>query len=291
MRVGVYRYSALGDIAAAIPVLRAFKESPVVLTSPFGYELLKDEFETIIVQRSKKVFDTFRFLLEAKRSVDLFIDLQNNDRSRFLRFFFDSITNEGVALEQGVTHIFYDIAKKSNLVGELDVSFSPKERSYIVLNTGSSPKWISKRLPLRKWREFSEVLYERFGLPFLLTGDKNEVEYVREVARAVVGKKEVIAGKTSISELKRVLKDAYLVVSTDSAPMHIAAVQKTPTIGIFGATNWIVSAPFGPWSVALYDRTLFKDGKPFAKNRLQVDNYYENIDIKEGLYAIEKFLS
>jgi ADP-heptose:LPS heptosyltransferase len=145
-------------------------------------------------------------------------------------------------------------------------------------------------LPLRKWREFSEVLYERFGLPFLLTGDKSEVEYVSEVAKAVVGKKEVIAGKTSISELKRVLKDAYLVVSTDSAPMHIAAVQKTPTIGIFGATNWIVSAPFGPWSVALYDRTLFKDGKPFAKNRLEVGNYYDNIDINEALERLKLYL-
>ncbi len=286
MNIGVYRYSALGDIAASIPVLKAFVKEPIVLTSPLGYELVKDEFETIIVQRSKGVVDLMKFLWEAKQKVELFVDLQNNDRSRFLRLFFDSVSNKGVSFNQSVTHIFYDIAKKSSLVGELDTSFTPKERSYIVLNTGSSPKWISKRLPLHKWREFSEVLYERFGLPFVLTGDKNEVEYVQEVAKVIVGNKEVIAGKTTISDLKKVLKEAFLVVSTDSAPMHIAAVQKTPTIGLFGATNWVISAPYGPWSIALHDPVV----RLPENNRLEVGNYYEGIDITDGLDRLASYL-
>ncbi len=289
MRVGVYRYSALGDIAAALPVLRAFKEPPIILTSPMGRALLEDEFDAFEVLESKSVVDMARFLLRLKRrKLGLFIDLQNNDRSRFLRTFFKSITNEGVSFEQSVTYIFYDIAKKSGLVDKLDMRFTKKSPSYIVLNTGSSPKWLSKRLPLHKWREFSEVLYDRFGLPFVLTGDCSEVAYVQEIARHIVGKVEVVAGKTGLQDLKKILREAYLVVSTDSAPMHIAAVQKTPTIGIFGATNWIVSAPFGPWSVALWDKERFM--KPPRKNLLEIGDYYEGVRIEEGLARLSSYL-
>ncbi|BCD67522.1 glycosyltransferase family 9 protein [Nitratiruptor sp. YY09-18] len=289
MKFGIYRFSALGDIAASIPVFKAFEQKPTILTSPMGYELLKDEFEDIIILKSKNIIDVLQFIYRLKKEhLGLFIDLQNNDRSRFIRSFFKNIDNKGVDFDQSVTYIFYDIAKKSRLVGELDVNFTKKERSYIVLNVGSSPKWISKRLPFHKWHEFSEILYERFGLEFVLTGDKNEQEYVEELSRHIVGKKEVVAGKTNLQELKNILKNAYLTVSTDSAPMHISAVYKTPTIGLFGATNWIRSAPFGPWSVALYDKKQFS--KPPKVNRVAVGDYYENIDISDGLKQLEQFL-
>ncbi|MRI83449.1 MAG: hypothetical protein C6I00_03425 [Nitratiruptor sp.] len=289
--IGVYRYSALGDIAAALPVLRAFKEPPIILTSPMGYELLKDEFEEFIVLPSKRVWDLIPFITKARRRIDSFIDLQNNDRSRFIRLFFPEVfTNRAIPWRGGASEYFHAIAAQSGVVGELDYSFTPKEPTYIVLNTGSSPKWHSKRLPDYKWQEFSRILHERFGLPFLLTGDRSEREYVEHIARQLVGRVEVVAGKTSIAELKELLGQAFLVVSTDSAPMHIAAVQKTPTIGLFGATNWINSAPFGPWSVALYDRRLFPDGRPFPSNRREVGPYYEGIDLEEGLQRLEGYL-
>ncbi|BCD62716.1 ADP-heptose:LPS heptosyltransferase II [Nitratiruptor sp. YY08-26] len=289
MSVGVFRYSALGDIAAAIPVLRAFRKKPLILTSPVGHALLEDEFDDFVILQNKSPFEVARFIYALKkRQLELFIDLQNNDRSRFTRLFFQSIDNREVSFKQSVTNIFYDIAKKSNLVEPLDYSFKKKEPTYIVLNTGSSPKWISKRLPVHKWREFSKILIDRFGLPFVLTGDESEREYVEEIAKNIVGKKEVVAGKTTIQDLKKILREAFIVVSTDSAPMHIAAVQKTPTIGLFGATNWIVSAPFGPWSVALWDKKRF--ARPPVKNLQAVGDYYEGIDLQEGLQKLAPYL-
>ncbi|MRI58351.1 MAG: hypothetical protein C6H99_02475 [Epsilonproteobacteria bacterium] len=284
--IGVYRYSALGDIAAALPVIRALTE-PVVVTSGLGAQLLADESVEVVELGSKGVGELLKnALILRRRGIKRLIDLQNNDRSRLLRLFFEAFTNKGVSFDQSVTHIFYDIAKKSGEIGELDTDFTPKPKEYIVLNMGSSPKWLSKRLPEHKWREFSEVLHERFGLPFVLTGDRSEREYVEHVAKKLVGRVEIAAGKTSIQELKSLLSGAFLCVSTDSAPMHIAAAQKTPTIGLFGATNWIVSAPFGPWSVALHD----KNNPLPTKNRLEIGDYYEGIDIEEGLDRLRDYV-
>jgi len=289
MKFGVYRFSALGDIASSIPVLKSFNKKPIVLTSSVGYELLKDEFEEIVVLKSKNILDVVKFIYRLKKEkIELFIDLQNNDRSRFIRSFFKYVDNSGVSFNKSVTYIFYDIVKKSGMVGKLDTNFEKKEKSYIVLNAGSSQKWVSKRLPFYKWREFSKILQEHFGLEFILTGDKSEVDYVKELSKYIVGKQEIVAGKTDLQDLKKILKNAYLTVSTDSAPMHISAVYKTPTIGLFGATNWIVSAPFGPWSVALYDKQIFTT--PPSKNRVEIGNYYENINILDGIKQIEKYL-
>ena len=287
------RFSALGDIATTIPYLKLLNQ-PLIITSPMGFELLKDEFENFDVINPRSFFDRWRIGKKIKEF--RVFDFQNNRKSRSItkrvKYIYD---NRFMSIEEirsrPIWRSYELILQNAGIEQKPDTNFQPKEKSYIVLNAGSSPKWTSKRLPLHKWKEFSEILYERFGLPFVLTGDKSEAEYVQDVAKVVVGKKEVIAGKTSIQELKKVLKEAYLVVSTDSAPMHIAAVQKTPTIGLFGATNWILSRPFGPWSTVVYDKELFKDGKPFEKNRKEIGKYYENIDIKEGLNEIEKFLT
>ncbi len=125
---------------------------------------------------------------------------------------------------------------RSGCFQSLDMAPEPRERSYIVLNAGSSEKWISKRLPVEKWIEISRLLDERFGLEFVLTGSADEREYVQSLARHLPVSCRVVAGKTSLPELKGILREAFLTVSTDSGPMHISAVMKTPR-------PWVCSVP------------------------------------------------
>lgn len=288
----VMRFSALGDIAGTIPTLRALSVKPTIITTAIGKELLKDEYENFIILKDKKVFSILSLILRIrKEKFKILLDFQCNDRSRFISKFSNAkVFNNHLLDTNHSTNIFFDIAKQANIVQALDTTFIPKEKSYIVLNCGSSPKWISKRLPFEKWHQISTLLYERYHLPFLLTGDTLEKEYIEEVAQYIVGTKEVVAGKTTIQELKKILKDAFLTVSTDSAPMHIAAVQKTPTIGLFGPTNWIRSAPYGPWSVAIYDTLFYADSIPPKRSMLEQNNYFSHIDITPALDKLSPYL-
>ncbi len=286
------RFSALGDIATTIPYLHLL-DNPLIVTSKIGYELLKDEFDRFHIIDPGSWWQRFK----TKKLLKDFmvIDFQNNRKSRSMTKGLHNVYNNTfLSIDEIMSAPIYKsyekILARAGIDVKLDMSFKRKELTFIVLNMGSSPKWLSKRLPKKKWIEFSKILWDRFSLPFVLTGDKGEVEYVSDIARELVGKVENVVGKTSLQDLKKILKEAYLVVSTDSAAMHIAAVQKTPTIGLFGATNWILSRPFGPWSVAIYDKILFPDGKPFAKNKKEIGNYYEHIDLNDGLEALEKFL-
>ncbi|MES9904923.1 MAG: glycosyltransferase family 9 protein [Sedimenticola sp.] len=292
-KVGIIRFSALGDIASALPVMRACREEPLIITSPLGESLLRDEFDDILVLQNKRL-GTVIGLVRAlrKRRLEVITDLQSNDRSKIICRFSatDYVNSNGIDQQQQTTRILHDIAMRSGCFQSLDMAPEPRERSYIVLNAGSSEKWISKRLPVEKWIEISRLLDERFGLEFVLTGSADEREYVQSLARHLPVSCRVVAGKTSLPELKGILREAFLTVSTDSGPMHISAVMKTPTMGLFGATNWIRSAPFGPWSIALYDRRYFSDGTPPQQSQQQPGPYYDNIDIEQGLTQLQTYL-
>lgn|GEM_PF-479956 len=292
-KVAVIRFSALGDIMSATPTIRSLKYKPTIITSPIGKSLLEDEFDNFIVLENKNILSLIKLILEIrKQNFDIVLDFQCNDRSHFISKFIDAniYNNDNISSDNYNRNIFNLIATQSRILGNIDYTFKAKERNYIVLNTGSSPGWESKRLPFSKWKEISQLLTNRYNLPFILTGSPDEIEYVKEIEKSIVGECENKAGKTSIQELKSVLNNAFLTISTDSGPMHMSAIMATPTIGIFGPTNWIKSSPFGPWSTIVYDKIYFKDLKPLKQNSRELNNYFDNIDISEALESLSEYL-
>lgn len=286
--LAVMKFSALGDIARILPFLRAMKEQPCIITSPVGKAFLEDEFDDFIVLKDKSAWSHIRLIREIrKRKFSVLIDLQGNDRCRFIDYF------SGTTVDKEYKHI--DKSNCSSRVREIykeasriTVCRNKTAAEYIVFNIGSSAKWAAKRPPAEKWQEFAEIVNARFGLPIKLTGSADEVEYVNSIAADLPGDIEVVAGQTNLIELKALLADAFLVVSTDSAALHIAAVQGTPTIGIFGSTTWKGKLPYD-WAKGLYDHTYYPDGNmPTCIE--QIDNYYDQIDIQEGLSALGVYL-
>lgn len=288
------RFSALGDIAAALPVLRAFRQPPLIVTSAAGRELLADEFEDFLILRSKRLKDVLRLILELRRApLEGLVDLQCNDRSRAvgrlsgLRRF----DNAGLKKGQSATRLLHAIALKTGAVGDLDTAFSPKPNAYIVLNAGSSPGWESKRLPLDLWQEIGRILWERFELPFRLPGAPDERPYLDQVLARLPGRgHRNLGGATDLPAFKALLHDACLTVSTDSAAMHLSAACKTPTIGLFGPTNWVRSAPFGPWSTVAFSAARYPDRRPPEKSQRAPGDYFAGLDIRPALERLADFL-
>jgi heptosyltransferase-1 len=68
------------------------------------------------------------------------------------------------------------------------------------------------------------------------------------LARAVVdasGGTARVAPATTIADLLALAREASLVVSGDTGPLHIAAAAGTPTVAIFGPTD---PGRNGPWA-------------------------------------------
>lgn len=85
-------------------------------------------------------------------------------------------------------------------------------------------------------------IFKKRGLPIVLIGGAQS-SAERAVGQSMVekiaaggGRAASLVGETTIGELKAVIEQASLVVANDSAPVHVAAAFRVPTVAVFGPT-------------------------------------------------------
>ena len=114
-------------------------------------------------------------------------------------------------------------------------------KKIILIAPGS--KWFTKKWPEEYFRTLTQNLVKRDDLLIVITGGKEEKEINLELDSKVLD----LRGEITLLELAELTKRAVLVVSNDSAPIHItSAFPDTRIIGIFGPT--VKDFGFFPWS-------------------------------------------
>lgn len=97
------------------------------------------------------------------------------------------------------------------------------------------------RSPYRRWDKaplarLVRTLRQRDGGPVILSGGAEDRDLGEELVRECGAGVENTAGMTSVSELARLLSGAGVVVSPDTASLHLAAALGVPTVGLFFAS-------------------------------------------------------
>ncbi|MHC4532981.1 MAG: glycosyltransferase family 9 protein [Planctomycetota bacterium] len=114
--------------------------------------------------------------------------------------------------------------------------------NYVVFIPGSAHD--DKRWPVERFAELAGKISSKFGLPITATGDACEAALIEKLKGLSDVPVANIAGKTSLSELVVLLKNARLVVSNDTGPGHIAAALSTPLVLMFSWSNPARIAPY-----------------------------------------------
>ena len=116
-----------------------------------------------------------------------------------------------------------------------------ENKKIILIAPGS--KWFTKKWPEEYFRILIQNLVKRDDLLIVITGGKEEKEIELNLDSKVLD----LRGEITLLELAELTKRAVLVVSNDSAPIHItSAFPDTRIIGIFGPT--VKEFGFFPWS-------------------------------------------
>jgi heptosyltransferase-2 len=102
-----------------------------------------------------------------------------------------------------------------------------------------------KRWPREKFAEFISLLDESCGVKVILVGDKDDVSINRYIARDSKAKPIDLSGKTSLAQLACLLSSSSLLVTNDSAVLHLASYLNVPVVALFGPTDEL---KYGPWS-------------------------------------------
>ena len=107
-------------------------------------------------------------------------------------------------------------------------------RGYVVINPGAA--WPNKRWPAERFGELAAAIRERTGLHSLVTWGPAEHDLADAVCRASSGAAHA-APPTTIADLAMLMRDAALVISGDTGPLHIAAAMGAPLVGLYGPTS------------------------------------------------------
>ena len=282
MNILIIHTAFIGDIVLSTALVSKVKEkypdsNIYYLTTPLGKEILKNnpKIKEIIVydKRGKdKGFGAFISFVRKIRKLKIDICLTPH---RYLRSSILSLLS-GAKIRVGYDiaslafvynkKIKYDKTKHEveKLLSFIDdntkrykLEMYPSEKDKIKIDTllkkllnnkkiiliAPGSKWFTKKWPEEYFRILIQNLVKRDDLLIVITGGKEEKEIELNLNSKILD----LRGEITLLELAELTKRAVLVVSNDSAPIHItSAFPDTRIIGIFGPT--VKEFGFFPWS-------------------------------------------
>jgi lipopolysaccharide heptosyltransferase III len=221
-----------------------------------------------------RVTDAGQWFALAKRKFDYCLDFSRNDRSAFLtllsgakkRLTYSTIRREPlrqlsynefvpsrVRFVHTVDHHLallaplgvHDVSRRIHLV----LPRAAKNRAaaviaehnlgddFVVIHPGSARAekfWLARR-----WAEVADRMSIQGGHRFVLTGGKSrmEQEHIAGIKKHLHGSVADLSGQLDLLSLAALLERARLLVTIDSAPMHLAGALGIPQVALFGPTN------------------------------------------------------
>ncbi len=278
-RILVIRFSAMGDVAMTLPVLKLIlKENPdleiTLLTEkklsclfenndrliPFGADLKKSYKGILGLKRLHSE-------LSRKYKFDAIIDLHNVLRSNILDTFFRisgtpvykidkqrSVKRKMIQTKKlyplpHTTDRYFDVFKQAGLkIKSKEFNFPSifiSDKDYKItesfINSFPGPyiafapfaKHPTKSFPVNKSEELIRALSENYTV-FLLGGTENSIQF-NVWEKSIPNTHSTI--HLNLVQQIALMSHVKVVISMDSANMHLAAIQGIPVISIWGATH------------------------------------------------------
>ena len=308
MRILIVKPSSLGDVVHGLRVIAQAKGSGsdlnvdwVIKRGLSGILIASAIVNTIFFYDRGKGF--FRYAnLAAKirrRNYDFILDMQGLIRSAFLVKLAKGVRKLGRADGREFSTLFYDsIGEKdrSIRIHAIDrmlpfltaLGISDFDESLPLQFSGSSLNGKLKKLLLGKKNVllFPESRRKEKVWPFfkdlvkMLSSDRRFRVVVAgaESHRNEFSESLDLRGKVSLNELPALVGHADLVVSNDSAPLHVASAMGRPSVSLFGPTDPV---RYGPYPADSDDSVVLH--APSRKiEDLQINTVYRAVAEKLG---------
>lgn len=119
---------------------------------------------------------------------------------------------------------------------------------FVLMNPGAA--WPNKRWPAERFGALARRIRERAGLRSAVLWGPGDTALAGAVV-AASGGAAVAAPETTVADIVALARDAVLLVSGDTGPIHLAAAAGTPIVGIYGPTDPARNGPWDPRDVSV----------------------------------------
>ena len=153
------------------------------------------------------------------------------------------IRSFGIQETTSIPQIFVSTATKNKMGRLLAAENIASKNGYVTINPFS--RWSYKEWGIDKWRQITFFIWQKYKMPALILGSEEEKGRADELTVANPSPTYNLAGKTTLQEMAGLLQMSRLHIGVDSAAPHIAAAVGTPTLTIYGPSDWRDWAPPG----------------------------------------------
>ncbi|MDD5428226.1 MAG: glycosyltransferase family 9 protein [Candidatus Omnitrophica bacterium] len=278
-RILVITLSNIGDIILTTPVIRTLAtEFPGVridvMVGPQGRGIFEKDpsiFKVIIYDKHIPISEKRRLQIKLKKlHYDLVVDIRNtvfpmliapkyrtSTIQRFPRSVIHSKARhlhrlKSLGIEGTESLAYIHITKED----EEYVDTLIKERGItdpiVVVNAGS--KSHLKRWAADGFAEISDRLISDCKASVVLVGLMEDEAIVKEVASKMKQRPHILVGKTNIRQLAALLKRSRLLVTNDSAPLHLGCAVGVKVVALFGPTDARKYGPTGEFDVVISEK-------------------------------------
>ena len=117
------------------------------------------------------------------------------------------------------------------------VRFAKVGDDFVCFHPGSART--EKFWEARRWAKVIDRCASETGMSCVLTGGRSSMEQaqISAIKAETTSNPIDLSGKTNLLTLAALVRQARLLVTVDSAPMHFAAAWETPQVVLFGPTN------------------------------------------------------
>ena len=262
-RILVITLSNIGDIVLTTPVIDVLeKEFPHVridvMVGPNGKEIFKNHprvFKTIVYDKHIPVTEKQRLINKLRKlKYDLIVDLRNTlfpflvgakyrtspiqrGSEKSLLHKKDWHLRKLKQLGMNINNACFSIHTSKSDKDYVDrlINGISDEDNFVAVSPGA--KSLIKRWRKDGFIQLCEKLIEELELSLVMIGDHNDNELANEIKDAVGNKVHNFTGKTSINQLAYLLKRSKMLVTNDSAPLHIGSAVGTKVLAVFGPTD------------------------------------------------------
>ncbi|MGD0020747.1 MAG: glycosyltransferase family 9 protein [Smithellaceae bacterium] len=149
----------------------------------------------------------------------------------------------GIKEKNAIPKIFVSQTIRDNVLEILSAEKIDTSRRFITINPFS--RWPYKEWDINKWKHLISFVWGKYKIPSLITGSEEERKKADAFSSAMNFPVYNMAGKSTLRELAALLQMSRLHIGVDSAAPQIAAAVGTPTLTIYGPSDWREWAPPG----------------------------------------------
>lgn len=126
----------------------------------------------------------------------------------------------------------------------------------VVMHVGTSANFPERRWPAAYFARVADELIHAHGARILFTGLGEEVALVADVISRMAYKDmaEDISGRLGFRDLLATIWVSDIVISADTATVHLASVLGTPVVGLYGPNTPELYGPWGRGDMVFYSK-------------------------------------